>query len=292
MYNFILNPTAGKGKPVNNMDKIEEFLNKKKIAYKIHKTLYPFHAIELAKTLSSNGSENIIAVGGDGTVNEVLNGISDLEKCNLGIIPSGTGNDFSKFINLPNDPIKAMEVILNSTPQYTDYLILNNEKKVLNVTGMGMDVTVLERCKRMKLLKGKFQYIISLIITLLKFKWYNFKVSVDGKQEKDKTVMLIAACNGKYFGGGIPVSPKSDISDNYINLIIINKMSKWKIPFCLISFLRGNFLQYKFAENILCKEISIKYDNPYQSTNIDGELYKYIPFECKLVKNMLKVYRA
>lgn len=290
MYDFILNPVAGKGKTILSMKKIESFLNDKGIEYKIHSTLYPFHATEIATKLSLEGSKNIIAVGGDGTVNEVLNGIKDLENCNLGIIPCGTGNDFAKFIKLPKNPVEAIQLILNSSPKNTDFMLLE-DKRVLNVTGMGMDVTVLERCKKMKFLKGKFQYIISLLIVLLNFKWHKFFVSIDDKPEVQKTVLMIAACNGKFFGGGMPISPNSYIDDNFMNVIIINKLKKWKIPLALINLYLGKILKYDFVENILCQKITIRPENNNNAVNIDGELIKQIPFNCTLIKNQLKLYR-
>lgn len=290
MYNFILNPTAGKGKTLKNIEKIKKYLDFLGKEYTLHSTKYPAHATEISAKLSKDGCKNIIAVGGDGTVNEVLNGISDLSSCALGIIPSGTGNDFAKFTGLPKDPVEAMKVIINNEPKPTDYMTVN-DKKALNVTGMGMDVTVLERCKKMKLLKGKFQYIISLIITLLKFDWHKFTVTIDGGEPQKKSVLLIAACNGKFFGGGMPISPQSDISDNFINVIIINKLKKIKIPLALINLMRGKLLKYNFVENILCKSITIESDNGESTVNIDGELHKNTPFNCTLVKNELKMYR-
>lgn len=290
MYNFILNPIAGKGKALKAMKKIEEYLTQNNIDYCVHRTEFPFHAIEIARELSQKG-ENVIATGGDGTVNEVLNGIADFDKCAMGIIPCGTGNDFSKFIGLPKNPVEAVKKIIN-TPEalYTDFLQVN-EKRVMNVTGMGMDVSVLELCKKTKFFKGKLQYLVSLIRVLLKFDWFKYKIKIDDGPEQEKTVMMIAACNGKYFGGGMPISPLSDISDNYINLIIVNKMKKSKIPLALINMLKGKLLKYDFVENILCQKVSITAPDNKTLINMDGELIRDVPFECSLVKNKLRVFR-
>jgi diacylglycerol kinase (ATP) len=289
MYNFILNPIAGKGKALKAMEKIEQYLTQNNIAYSVRRTEYPAHAVEIARELSEKG-ENVIAAGGDGTVNEVLNGIADFDKCALGIIPCGTGNDFSKFIGIPKNPVEAVKKILEGQPLYTDFLQVNG-KRVINVTGMGMDVAVLELCKKTKFFKGKFQYLLSLIRVLLKFDWYKFKIKIDDNPEQEKEVMLVAACNGKYFGGGMPISPLSDISDNYINLIIVNKLKKWKIPVALINMLRGKLLKYDFVENILCRKVSITTPDGKTLINMDGELIRDVPFECRLVKNTLRVYR-
>lgn len=291
MYHFILNPVAGKGRTLSAIQKIKQFLNERGVAYHIHYTQYPRHATEITRELTGEGSKNIIAMGGDGTVNEVLNGIADFESCNMGIIPCGTGNDFAKFINLPFEPVKAMQLILESSPKYTDYIQVNGGKRVMNVTGMGLDVAVLERCNRMKFFKGKLQYLISLIITLLKFKWYRFRMSVDGGEEQDKTAMIVAVCNGKYFGGGMPISPSSSIEDNYLNVIVVNKMKKSRIPMALIGMLRGKLLKYDFVENILCKRVSLKSLDGEDAVNMDGELVRSMDFDCLLMQNQLKMFR-
>ena len=89
----------------------------------------------------------------------------------------------------------------------------------------------------------------------------------------------------------MPISPLSDISDNYINLIIVNKLNKWKIPVALINLLRGKLLKYDFVENILCKSVNITTPDGRTVINIDGEIVKDIPFECSLVKDRLKMFR-
>ena len=270
--------------------KNKEVSDERRVSYR---PLYavPRHATEITRELTIEGSKNIIAMGGDGTVNEVLNGFTDFESCNMGIIPCGSGNDFAKFINLPFEPVKAMSLILEGSPKFTDYIQVNGGKRVMNVTGMGLDVAVLERCNRMKLFKGKLQYLISLIITLLKFKWYRFKLSFDGGEEQERTAMIVAVCNGKYFGGGMPISPLSSIEDNYLNVIIVNKMKKSRIPMALLGMLRGKLLKYDFVENILCKRVWLKSLDEEDAVNMDGELIRSVDLDCLLMQNQLKVFR-
>lgn len=289
MYHFILNPTAGKGRSLSAMKKIQKYLDEKGIGYTVLNTASPCHATYLAEQLSEQKCQNIIAVGGDGTVNEALNGIADFENCRFGIVPCGTGNDFAKFIGLPKDPLDAMKLILKDETKYTDYIKINGAR-VMNVCGMGLDVTVLERCRRMKVFKGKLQYMISLLATLFRLKWYNYSVSIDGGEPLPRTALIIAAANGKYFGGGIPISPCSNIDDGKMNVIIINKLPKWKIPAILISLMRGKILKYSFVENIHCETFKITPEIPAK-VNLDGELHENLNFDCKIVSNKLQLYR-
>ena len=231
MYNFILNPIAGKGKALKAMEKIEQYLTQNNIAYSVRRTEYPAHAVEIARELSEKG-ENVIAAGGDGTVNEVLNGIADFDKCALGIIPCGTGNDFSKFIGIPKNPVEAVKKILEGQPLYTDFLQVNG-KRVINVTGNGNGR---RDCLSLRdQTQGKFN-LLSLIRVLLKFGWYKFKIKIDDNRQ-EKVKMLVAACNGKYFGGGMPIS-----FPTFRTIIshIVNKL-KMENPVALINMLRENF---------------------------------------------------
>jgi YegS/Rv2252/BmrU family lipid kinase len=291
MYNFILNPVAGKGRALKAMKALERYLSERNIEYAVHMTGYPCHAIELSEKLSRGGCENIVAVGGDGTVNEVLNGLADPKSCKMGIVPCGTGNDFSAFIGLSKKPVEALKTILTGEARPTDYLTLGG-RRVMNITGMGMDVDVLERCLHMKLVKGKLQYLLALIRTLIRLKFYDFEISVDGGEPVKKSVLIIAACNGKYFGGGIPISPQSAVSDNFQNVVVVHKIKKRKSPGALIGLLRGRILRYDFVEQILCGRVSVRPVGTAETTvNIDGEIYKNIPFDCELVKDGLLLYR-
>ena len=109
MYFFILNPCAGRGRSVKVMQRVIEILEKKRTDFKVINTEYPGHATLIAKDAIKNGYKSIIAVGGDGTVMEVANGMIGA-KATMGIIPAGTGNDFIKTVGIPNDPEIAAEM--------------------------------------------------------------------------------------------------------------------------------------------------------------------------------------
>jgi YegS/Rv2252/BmrU family lipid kinase len=288
MYDFVVNPVAGRGKSKKNMKKISEYLTDKNILHTINFSTKIGESAEITKRLIEGGSKNIIAVGGDGTVGEVLNGITDLN-CNLGIIPSGTGNDFATSLGIPEDnPIKAMDLILKNRPAHTDFIEMGT-RRCINVAGCGIDVEVLKRCKKMKLIKGKLQYYISLLITLIRYKFIKFKIKTDGV-ESEHCGFIAAVCNGKYFGSGIKVSPESDVSDGKLNVVILNEMKKRKIIGHLIMLMRGTILTSKYAEHILCERAEIIGEKPI-TVNIDGELFDE-PFTCAVVTGKLKIFRA
>lgn len=291
MLNFIINPVAGKGKTLKIVGKIEEYCKAKNIAYTLFFTKSTGNATDLAKDICLNKLGDIAVVGGDGTINEVLNGMSNFEDVNLGIVPYGTGNDFAKSIGIQAKNIAAaIDIINEAEPKYTDFIELNENVRVMNITGMGIDVDVLQRYKKAKIIKGKLAYYKALLISLFKFKWNKFKVKFDGGEFTEKTALITAVCNGKYLGGGIKVSPKSDASDGLLNVIIVNKISRIKIIFALVALMRGKILKKKYVDHILCKKIEL-ITTAKPIINIDGELIESAEFKCNVVHNKLKVFR-
>ncbi|MFA6866798.1 MAG: acylglycerol kinase family protein, partial [Clostridia bacterium] len=173
MYYIIINPIAGKGNSLRALKTVETILIGKKTEYEVLRTTHPGHASELTKEICDKNDENstIIALGGDGTYNEILNGITDFTKVIVGFIPCGTGNDYVKATKIPKITQEALELILKGDVCYTDFIQLEN-KRALNCTGSGMDVDVLLRYARMKAFHGKIKYYASLIDTLFHLKFH------------------------------------------------------------------------------------------------------------------------
>jgi len=288
MYKIICNPVAGKGKTQKLAARLEEYLRSKNVDYSLHFSDSAEHVRRLAAQLSKGGG-NIICMGGDGTLHGVLNGIEDLSQVTLGIIPCGTGNDFAKTLGLPlGDVAAAADIILGGAIAKADYIMLG-DKRALNVTGMGLDVEVLERMRRAKLIKGRLQYYLSLLRSLLTFRWNEYRISVDGGENKFHCAMITAVCNGKYFGGGMMISPKSDPFDGKLDVIIVNRISRLRIPFALLSFFTGKLLKNKFVDHIRCEQVEF-ITSAKPSINADGELVYGQSFHCSVVKAGLNVF--
>ena len=147
MYHIIFNPVAGKKKASKNLRVVEEMLKERGIAYQLHQSCDVHDAEAIARKLTEQGETELIVLGGDGTLNEVLNGLSDPTVCKIGLSPSGTGNDFAERRGIPLDPEKAMKRILDGEAQDVDYIDVSGTR-CMNVAGLGMDVDVLERCQK------------------------------------------------------------------------------------------------------------------------------------------------
>lgn len=291
MLDFIINPIAGgkRGqKMLKNVELIKDRLRERGVEYAFHYSKVKGGATKLTKELIASGATNIVAVGGDGTLHEVINGFSNFDKVALGIIPSGTGNDFANALNLPLDPKKAIDVILDNTPKFTDFMQMPTVRG-LNVIGMGIDVDVLKRYEKLKK-KTKFGYTSSLIKTLFKFKCIKFGTQIGG-ETKENFSFIAGVANGSVFGGGLKLCPLANPFDGKLDFITVDAMNKLKIINAFIQLKKGKILDIKQAHHTVAEEIEIMPTTPY-TVNVDGELYENIPFNVKVVTNTLRVYRV
>ncbi len=290
MLDFIINPIAG-GKHGKKTRKtvalIESLLKANNVEYRLHLTTYKRHAQKLTEVLIERGATDIIVVGGDGTLHEVINGFSNFERVNLGLIPCGTGNDFASALNIPLNPEKALDIILKNQPKYVDFMQMPTVRGI-NIIGTGIDVDVLKRYNALKK-KNKLNYTTCLIKTLFNFDYTDFIADLDGEQTKHRSFIACIA-NGSVYGGGIPICPVADPTDNKLNFVAVSSMAKLKIIGAFLKLKRGKILTMKQATHCTCECVKIQTDKPC-TVNVDGELYENIPFEVKVVSNTLKMYR-
>lgn len=286
-YHIISNPVAGKNKKGKVIEKVEEILSKIGATFQTHFSRKERDATQIAKALTENGEQEIIAVGGDGTLHEVLNGIADPTACRLGLVPAGTGNDFAEHIGLPLEPEKAMDIILKGETKPTDYLEVSGIR-CMNVAGLGIDVDVLERCRKGKL-KGKIKYLMSLIQSLFSFKGYDVELDIDGNVQT-RNVLIAAACNGSQFGGGIRICPTADSGDGKIEAVVVDSLGgPIKIIQAFIQLMKGKILEYAATTHVLCDRLHCTPKLPC-TVQLDGELYKDVDFDVRIKKG-LQFYR-
>ncbi len=289
MLDFIINPTAGgkKGKKIKKVvDFLQTYLKEKDVCYRLHYTSYKGHAKKLAEDLISNKATDIIVVGGDGTLHEVVNGFSEFN-ANLGLVPCGTGNDFASALGLPLCPQKALDIILSESPKFVDYMQLPKVRGI-NIVGTGIDVDVLKRYEKLKV-KNKFNYTTCLIKTLFNFDYTNFTAKFGDKEIPYRSFIACIA-NGSVYGGGIPICPVASPTDNKLNFVAVKSMAKLKIIGAFLKLKKGKILSLKQAEHFECSSVDIITDKPC-TINVDGELYENMPFSVQIVSNKLKMYR-
>ena len=289
MLYFIVNKLSGKGKGKETAEKIVACLNEKNIEFKMVETKKPKHAIELAQEISlKEDCTGIVAVGGDGTFSEVLNGIQ--KDVPIGFISSGSGNDFLRTFAPKRDFEQQLNAVICGNTKKIDYIQIN-EKRSLNVAGTGFDVDILLlESKLRKFLSGSFCYYTALIITLFTLQFRNFTIKIDDKTEISEDCLIMSLANGKYFGGGMPISLDSRLDDGVMDLILITKLPFYHIPRVLIKFMKGRLQEEtRFVKTYRCKKVecSVK---PEVQMQTDGEIHFMPSFKAELIKNGLTVF--
>lgn len=270
---FIVNPVAGKGRALKAIPIIKELMNKESLSYKIVETTRPKEAIDIAYNGIQQGFEIITAVGGDGTVNEVAQGIMKSGKGCLGIIPAGTGNDLARSLDIPIDIKESIKCIIKGKHKGIDVGEVNG-RYFFNVASIGFDSEIVKNTNNIKkYLKGKFAYTVGLLKTLISYKSKQMEIELDNKKIEMKT-LLLAVANGKYYGGGMKISPMAVIDDDYFHTCVIKDISKLKLFFIFPSVFKGNHTRYKdYVSFYKSRIVKVKtLDRVY--LNIDGELFK------------------
>ncbi len=286
MHYVISNPTAGKRGNKYCLGITKKVFDEHGVEYKVYETTCPGEAKDIAKKLTSEGATDLVVVGGDGTLHEVLNGIVNPTECKVGLIPAGTGNDFADAMKLPRDPEKAAEVILKGETKSTDYLEMDGVR-CMNVGGMGIDVDILLGCQKGRM-KGKAKYFVSLLKTMFKFKGMDISYEKDGETISEK-VLIAAVCNGSQFGGGLKVCPNAVIDDNKMEVVIVRHIKGvFKLLRALLQLMKGKITSYYCTDHFYAE--SLKVSAPPCTIQLDGELYDGLKFDAKVCSG-LRFYR-
>ncbi len=288
MLNFIINPSVLRDEGNNLVAKLKKRLNEAGAEYRFFYSGRAGGVGKYAQALSVVGARTFIAVGGDGTLNELVSNLHDPSQCTVGLIPAGTGNDFAKAANIPFG-VKALDVIIDRIPVYTDYIEFGNGRRSMNIAGMGIDVDILERCGKKKN-GGKSKYFHSLLASLMKYKGLDVEITVNGATTK-LHAMIAAVCNGSFLGNGIPLCPDAVVDDGKMNLVYIDFPKRLKLMKELSCLMQGKILKRSITHHVLCDEARILPAQP-QTAQFDGELFHVDELNAKLVCGQLLMYRG
>lgn len=278
MIYFIVNSTSRTGKGLDIWKQVRTHLKSNNVEFKAFETKYAGHATELARKISSLPDEEItlVTIGGDGTVNEVINGIADFSKIRFGVIPTGSGNDFARGLGLSNDPILQTDVIMNSI--ITETIDIGkvwwegcDKPRYFAISaGVGLDAIVCKKALTSKLKKflnkihlGKLTYIILTIQTLFSMDTAEVKATLDdGEEVEFKKLIFAAAMNFRAEGGGVPMAPRADAKDGLLSMCIVHGIPKWVTFFCLPFLVLAKHEWIPGFDIINCKRCEIRLDKP------------------------------
>ncbi len=261
---FIVNPISGKGKQKGIEDSIKKNLDSKKYEYSVKFTERQGHAKELCKQAITDGYEAVIAVGGDGTVNEIASECIGKDTV-LGIIPAGSGNGFAYHMGMKKNIKASILQLNNATIKIVDSCTAN-AMPFVNVSGIGFDAHIANLFQNLE--KRGFWNYIKLIFKEINYKSKKYTINHNGKSRKIKAVMISFA-NSSQYGNNFHISPKSELDDGLIDFVIVKDMPKRMIPQFLIKVANGKIENSKFVEIIQAKEMEI-FSNE-KIIHLDGE---------------------
>lgn len=283
---FIVNPTAGKGKAKTLVPLIENECIRGKVDYVIKYTAAPGDGTSVAVWGANAGFKRIVAVGGDGTVNEVLNGIAGTSVA-LGVIPGGSGNDFIRSINKHREMEKILDDNINGKIVKSDIGICNG-KYFINVASSGFDAqVVMETINAKKIFSGSLAYIVALIKTIFMYKGSKMSIKIDEVQFDDNT-LLVAVANGRYYGGGMLPAPKAQIDDGYFNICHIKQVGKLKMLVLFPKFIKGKHENIKEVSMFKGRKIRIE-ANVELPVNVDGETFYSRQIEFEIIQDGINI---
>jgi YegS/Rv2252/BmrU family lipid kinase len=240
-------------------------------------TVYPGHAIDLAK--SSEGYDMVIAMGGDGTVHEVVNGLMQIpeeKRPILGVVPVGSGNDFGHGINASTVPTEALKRAINGEPSTVDLGLMTDgegrKEYFDNTLGIGFGATVTIRSHQLPILRGFLMYLTAVIQTIiLDHNPIQMQIESDGEKWEQSVIYLIL-CNGPREGGGFHIAPEAKIDDGILDFAMITNVSRLMMFRIVPEVMNGTHPRFKQVRMGKFKKFSLTANRPLY-IHADGEIY-------------------
>lgn len=296
-YVFIVNSNSGKNELKDSLfNQLKKYKNK--LDYEIYFTKKEKDATMYVEEYCKTYKDDVVfvACGGDGTLNEVVNGAVNHSNAIVTCYPCGSGNDFvkvyggkDKFLNLDN--------LINGIETKIDVMKVN-DKYAINVTNFGLEAEVCNianKVRRKKIIGGKRSYTTGIIVGLFDGRKTKCKIVVDGEVLEDKNILLSTVANGKYVGGAYLCAPKSDNEDGLLEVCVVKPISLFKLVSLIGLYKRGEHLENKKFDKIIkyrrAKKVIVdSFDNIKMC--LDGEIYVGSHFEIENMKQILRFIKA
>ncbi len=294
----IVNPVAGANTTYRKWPKISSLLRHIGLPFEFQYTEGVGHAIELARTAASNGCQLLVAVGGDGTVHEVANGIllsKELKKATIGIISTGTGSDFIRSAGIDRDYVKACSLLTGTRRRLIDVGIVEYQRDghshrrfFVNSSGVGFDAAVAETSNHLpKFLGGTIPYIIGLLKSLIGYRNKSVTIKV-GDRVDSRRILSVVVANGCYFGGGMRVAPQADISDGLLDVITVGDMGKLELLRAFPTIYKGTHIHHPKVSSEKATRVEIESPEKFL-VHADGEFLGEGPVSFSLVPSALSI---
>jgi diacylglycerol kinase (ATP) len=280
MIAVVLNPASRNGKTLKLLPRVTEALQTTGRPHEIYLTKEPNDATHAAKRFADQGADVVIAVGGDGTFNEVANGIVESGKATpMGLVPSGAGSDFVRTAGTPSDLDAAFDRALNGTRRSIDIgratFADGTSRVFLNLAGIGIDAEIAERAEATKLPGSTLPYLWGLGGALFKYEKLRVAVEADGQRVTGSVISVLVA-NAKYAAGGMYIAPMAEIADGLLDVAIIGDFGKFELVRHMPKVYRGKHVTLSKFTHLPVRSVRVETNVPAR-VQLDGELYGTSP---------------
>ena len=296
----IINPTSGNGSSKEKWPEIHKLLITYKFEFEFTFTQHENQSLEITQNAIKQGFNQIICVGGDGTLHNIVNGVMLQNKIpsnqiHIGVIPIGTGNDWVKSHGISNNFENAIQTIKNGQLKLQDVGKINLENKnktpiyFINLSGIGFDGFVVSKVNKYKHL-GAIAYLSGALIGLFSFKNFHSKVLINSAIIESKTLMiLVGIC--KYSGGGMQLTKTADPFDGLLDVSIVKNIGKLDVLKNVVNLFNGKITNHKKVETYKSKSISIEITDANKPfIQADGELIGVGNLEISIVPKAFSFY--
>ena len=276
-YVFLINSFSLKKRTDEVKNKIIQVANNLNLDYIIEVNSSTYSTEDILKKYKDTKNV-IICLGGDGTINRVLNSVVGTKNI-LGYIPFGTGNDF----------YRTNKELLKSGINKIDLIKINN-RYFINVACFGIDADIAnsDNIVHSKLIPKTLRYKVSILKHFISYKPRLMKVILNKEKYKDYYT-TVAVCNAKYYGGGFNINPKANLNDGLFEVYLVESLSKVKMANLILSMKKAKHINSKYIKILSTNNINIKFPNSVKA-NIDGDIIESKNFNIKLIKNGISIY--
>lgn len=271
---FIINPVAGRGKALRIWHDLQQQLASSNIKYDYVFSQAPGHTTELATQAVAAGYTACIGVGGDGTLHEMVPALMNSTTA-LGCVPAGTGNDFARALSLPRHIPDIIALLASNYRHQIDVGLLNG-RPFLNAASVGFDAVVADTTnKRFKKVHGVVPYLLSVFTTLKNFHNAPLEIFIDNKPAIRQRCLLVAAGNGQYYGGGLRICPKAELTDGLLDICIAGDLAKLDILATLPRLFTGSHISH--PKCTYTRGCSMTITGPPLPVQADGQIVGTLP---------------
>ena len=266
---YLVNPISGGGKKGAVQNIIESKTAARGISFEILKTNSTGNYDHLKDQIEKDGITDVVMVGGDGTVNQVVDALKET-KVDFGIIPMGSGNGLANCANIPKNPLRALDVIFNGHSSFVDAFTINDQFSCM-LSGLGFDAQVAHDFAN-KSARGLFTYTQQSLFHYFKAHPYQFEVKLE-KFSFFTDAFLICVANSNQFGNNVTIAPQASLKDGLLDIVIVQKMNKARLPFAVLKQIRGNNILEQLVESVSKKNVLY-----FQADKLTIRNFKHAPF--------------